>query len=262
MISLNMADSDKASAHYARRFRPRLWPTLAAFLLIPLFIAAGFWQWNKASLKAERQQELDARSAQAAMPVPHVLVSDAQQLHYRKVVARGHYETPFQILIDNRTYREQAGYHVITPLRLEGSDMRLLVNRGWVPALAEHRQVPAIATPGVMVEVSGTAVIPDGRFFTLGSGSESGNGQWPDVWQNLDLEHYRKLVDFPLQPIVIQLDPASPAGGFVRAWSRPDERRQINLGYALQWWGFAATTLVLWLVLNYRRAVHESRAQA
>jgi hypothetical protein len=30
------------------RFRPRLLPTLAALVLVPLFIAFGQWQWNKA----------------------------------------------------------------------------------------------------------------------------------------------------------------------------------------------------------------------
>jgi len=61
------------------------------------------------------------------------------------------------------------------------------------------------------------------------------------------------VVSFPLQPVVLQLDADSPAGGFVREWPRPDDRRQTNLGYALQWWSFAATTVVLWLLLNFRK---------
>lgn len=222
-------------------------------MLIPLFIAAGYWQWNKAALKTERQQQLDVRGTQPAVQIPLVQVSEPQTLHYRKIVARGHYEPQFQILIDNRTYREQAGYHVITPLRIEGSDIRLLVNRGWVPALAEHRLIPPIETPTGIVELVGTAVVPGARFFTLAKDSDQGKQEWQNVWQNLDLTRYAGTVDFPVQPVVVQLDPASQPGGFVREWSRPDDRRQVNLGYALQWWAFAATTFVLWLVLNIRR---------
>ena len=57
-----------ASGTQSRRsFRPALWPTLAAALLIALFLAAGNWQWNKAALKAERQQQLDSRGAQSSL---------------------------------------------------------------------------------------------------------------------------------------------------------------------------------------------------
>lgn len=267
-----MADSSKVNGNYARtsedaatppaqekghgkslrHFRPRLLPTLAAILLLPLFISAGQWQWNKATIKGNLQKDLDARGAEPSILIPSTLV-DPQSLRFRKIVARGHYEAQYQILIDNRIHREQAGYHVITPLKLEGSETRLLVNRGWVPALAEHHLVPQITTPTGIVEVSGTTVVPSSRFFTLGVDDVSNKSEWQSVWQNLDLGRFSKAVDFPLQPIVIELDAASTAGGFVREWRRPDERLETHLGYALQWWSFAATTVVLWLVVNFRR---------
>jgi len=233
-----------------RRFRPRLWPTLAAALLVPLFVAAGQWQWTKAAAKTARQQQLDARSAEPAIAMPGTPV-DAQSLRDRKVVARGRYEPEQQILIDNRIHHEHAGYHVVTPLHLEDSETRVLVNRGWVPAPADHRQLPRVETPLGFVEVRGTAVLPASRFFTLGA--DGTNSEWQSVWQNLDLARYERSVGFPIQPLVVELDAHSEAGGFVREWRRPDERIQTNLGYALQWWAFAATTAVLWLVVNFRR---------
>lgn len=257
-MSLNTAklrNSGKANADYApkaprRRFQPRFWPTLAAALLVALFVAAGQWQWNKATLKTTRQQQFDARGAEAAIALPGTR-ADPQALLYRRIVARGRYDVQQQILIDNRTYRGQAGYHVVTPLHLDGSELRVLVNRGWLPALADHRQVPQIATPSGEIEVSGTAVVPGTRFFTLGADSTSPG--WQSVWQNLDLARYAESVGFPIQPVVIELAPDNAAGGFVRAWNRPDERLQTNLNYAIQWWSFAATTVVLWLVVNFRK---------
>lgn len=234
----------------ARRFRPQLWPTLAVALLVPLFLAAGQWQWNKASLKSAQQQALDARAAEAALRMPATPVN-AEDMRFRRIVAQGHYEPARQILIDNMIHRQQAGYHVITPLRIEGSDMRLLINRGWVPALADHRQVPQIATPSGKVEIYGTAIVPGTRFFTLGE--DLPTAEWQSVWQNLDLQRYGQSVGFPVQPVVIQLDPDNGAGGFVREWRRPDERVQTHLNYAIQWWTFAATTLALWLVFSFRR---------
>lgn len=241
-----------------KSFSTTLWPTLGAALLIPLFLAAGQWQWNKAALKAERQQQLDARGAQSALAVPSTL-ADAETLNYRRLVALGRYEPQFQILIDNRTHNGQAGYHVITPLRVHGSEVRLLVNRGWIPAPADRRQLPAFDTLSDTVKLNGTAIIPPERFFTLGASSGAKEQAWQTVWQNLDLERYRRSVDFPIQSVVLQLDPSDTAdSGFVREWQRPDERRYINLGYALQWWGFAATTLTLWIALGWRRRAPKS----
>ncbi|MFZ2852626.1 MAG: SURF1 family protein [Rhodocyclaceae bacterium] len=260
---MNTADSSTESDDYARaagcaaiaripaarRFRPRLLPTLAAALLVPLFVAFGQWQWNKAGIKGERQALRDARSAEAPLQLPATPV-DAETLRYRRVVVRGSYEPAQQILIDNRIYREEAGYHVLTPLRIEGSQMRVLVNRGWIAALAEHHRLPEVATPDGVVEVSGMAVVPGTRFFTLG-GAKPGSAQ--RVWQNPDLPGYARTVGFPLQPVLIELAPESPAGGFARDWPRPDERRERHVGYALQWWGFALATLAIWIAVNFRR---------
>ncbi len=252
-----------ASGTQSRRsFRPALWPTLAAALLIALFLAAGNWQWNKAALKAERQQQLDSRGAQSSLAIPPTLVAP-ETLSYRKVVAQGYYEPQFQILIDNRTHNGQAGYHVVTPLRIEGSDIRLLVNRGWIPAPGDRQQVPLIETPAGIVQLGGMAIVPPALFFSLGSASENGNQEWQSIWQNLDLERYGKAVDFPIQPVVLQFDPqgavGDAGGGFVREWRRPDERRFVNVGYALQWWAFAATTFALWLVLSFRRSPRKTQ---
>ena len=235
-----------------RRFRPRWLPTLAAALLVPLFIAAGQWQWDKAAAKAARQQQLEVRAGEPAVQIP-AGPADAQALQYRRIAVRGHYEPQHQILIDNRTYRQQAGFHVVTPLRVEGSDIRLLVNRGWIPALAEHSRAPEVATPPGFVEVSGVAIIPASRFFTLQADNGEMGGTWQRVWQNLDLARYGEHVNFRVQPVVMQLDPASAAGGFVRDWVRPDDRRLTNLSYAFQWWGFAATTIALWCYFGFRR---------
>ena len=166
-MSLNIADSSKVSSNYARtehdvatspvsqedgsdsarRFRPRLLPTLAASLLLPLFIFAGNWQWNKATVKGNLQRQLDMRATEPAVQIPATRVDDPQSLRYRKVVAQGYYEPQHQVLIANRTLHERAGYHVITPLRLDGSEIRVLINRGWIPALAKYRDEPQVSTP-------------------------------------------------------------------------------------------------------------------
>lgn len=221
---------------------------LLVAVLVPLFVSLGNWQWQKAAAKESRQVLLDARAADAPVRLAATPV-DAESMRYRRVIVRGSFEPERQILIDNRVHRDQAGYHVVTPLRIEGSELRVLVNRGWVAAGPSRATLPGIATPQGSVELLATAVVPGTRFFTLGA-TPAGN-EWQAVWQNLDLARYRTQVDFPLQPVVLELDPASPAG-FVREWPRPDERIERHLGYAWQWYGFAAASVGIWLFFLLR----------
>lgn len=223
------------------RRRALLLGGLLQLLLLPAFIALGLWQWNKAEQKTALQAALDQRSAAPAIAMPSV-PADAAALRHHRVLLRGRYDASKQVLIDNRLYREQAGYHVITPLRLEGSDMHVLVNRGWLPAPADHSRPPDTAVPAGTVEITGIAALPPGRSFTLAPQPTSG---WEPVWQILDLERFRSAVDYPLQPLVVQLDPTAP-GGFVRDWPRPDERADRHRSYALQWFGFALASLGIW----------------
>jgi len=232
-----------------RRFRPSLWGGLLALGVAAGCLQLGNWQYGKAERKQVAQALLDQRSTDAPVSLGNTL-ADADSLRSRPVLIRGRFETERQFLVDNRVYREQAGYHVITPFHIDGGNMRVLVNRGWIPASARHADIPAVDTPSGPLELRGTAVIPGTRFFTLGG--DSSNGAWQPVWQNLDLARFVRLVPWPVQPVVVQLDAAAPAG-FVRDWPRPDERLERHLSYAYQWYGFAASSMLIWLALGWRR---------
>ena len=220
---------------------------LLAFLL-PAFVSLGLWQWRKAEAKTTLQAELDVRSSDAPVIMPNAPVA-SESLRYRRVILRGTYDAARQVLIDNRVHREQAGYHVITPLRLEGSTMHVLVNRGWLPAAADHRILPTAEVPAASIELTGIAVVPAQRFFNLAAQPTSG---WEPVWQNLDLARFSEVLPYPLQPVVIQLDASAP-GGYLREWPRPDERADRHRSYALQWFGFAVASLGIWAYLLWRR---------
>jgi surfeit locus 1 family protein len=124
--------------------------------------------------------------------------------------------------------------------------MRVLVNRGWVPALARTATCPR--SPPRRHVTHGIAVVPGSRFFTLGSEADSG---WQPVWQNLDLARFARLAGYPVQPVVLQL---APTPRRLRArLARPDDRKERHLSYALQWYGFAASAVLIWLALGWRR---------
>jgi surfeit locus 1 family protein len=227
-----------------------LWGGALVMLLVAGFVSLGLWQWNKYAHKTALQGELDERSRGAPVAMPH-RAADADFLRLRHVELAGEFDAARQILIDNRIdpATERAGYHVVTPLRLAGSDMRVLVNRGWVPANADRRILPEVAPPAGTVRLAGIAVVPPTKFFTLAAPPSS---QWQAVWQNLDLARYEATAPWPLQPVVVQLDADAPHG-YLRNWPRPDERADKHLSYALQWFGFAASSVAIWLYFLLRR---------
>jgi len=257
ILSMGEAPEGFGSGQYARaagsparasRRQVAIVGALVLSVLLPTFVSLGLWQWRKAEAKTALQAELDSRSHDAAIAMP-TTPADIDSLRHRRVSLRGSYDAARQVLIDNRLHQERAGYHVVTPLRLEGSNMHVLINRGWLPAPADHRIQPMAEVPAGVVELTGIVLPPASRFFNLAPQPTSG---WEPVWQNLDVARFQNAVDYPLQALVVQLDPESP-GGFLREWPRPDERADRHRSYALQWFGFAAASVGIWGYFLVRR---------
>ena len=108
--------------------------------------------------------------------------------------------------------------------------------------------------------------MPSKKIFTLESKSQqAGNTlesqSWQPVWQNMNMAQYKQVVPYQISDLVIKLDQASNAGGFVRNWQVPAERITTNLGYAYQWFGFALATLLIYLYMSISRVKPENQAE-
>ena len=237
------------SMHLPRRFHPRLIPSLVVAALLPLFLYLGYWQLQRAEEKRLMQAEYDTRAHGPAVQVER-REQRPDELQFYRVVAKGYYETDRQILIDNRVHQGRVGYHVITPLKLQDSEVRLLVNRGWIALGVDRSQLPAFETPTGLQQITGVATVPAEKYFTLAK-PEPG---WQRVWQNMDMARYSASVPFPVQPVVVLLDPADAAGGFTRDWSRLDAGISVHQGYAFQWFMLAAALFTIYLFMSLRRS--------
>jgi surfeit locus 1 family protein len=230
-----------------RRFRPTFLPGAAAFAAITLTLAMGNWQSRRAEEKLALGHSLDDAARRAALVLPPRPV-DAHDYEFARVSARGAYSARHTILLDNKVLHGIPGYQVLTPLNISGGDMYVLVNRGWVAAGARRDSLPQIRTPAGMEAVEGIALVPTSRILELDTNTEEGI-----VWQNLVLARYAKWSGLKLQPVVLQQTSAA-ADGLVRAWERPDTGVERHRGYALQWYALAATILIAYVVLSFRRA--------
>ncbi len=226
-------------------FRPRPIPTVAAALLIALTVGLGRWQVNRAEEKTARQALLDAREREAPVVLTG-MVPTADSLLYRHVLAAGAWISSGQVFVDNQIQGGRAGFHVVTPLRLEGSPAAVLVNRGWIARDRAYPQPPAVGVPEGPVRISGIASLPPARFLEL-----SGDGVAGQVFQNLSIDRYRGATGLEVLPFVVLAD--SPAPGLARVREVPRMGVEKHREYALTWFSLAATAFVLWIAMNLRR---------
>ena len=228
------------------QFAPTLWPTLAALFFFVLTLSLGNWQSGRADTKRALQARYDAAVREAPIHVGSALL-DRDSVLFRKLEVEGVFDDAHTILLDNRVLNGVAGYHVLTPLRIEGGALALLVNRGWVATGRSREQVPVPPTPAGKVRLEGMAVDPHTRYVELAPTTPQGR-----VWQNLDFARYAATSGLNLQPVLL-LQTSSLPDGLQRSWPRPDAGVDTHVSYAFQWYSLAATLAVLWLIMNVRR---------
>ena len=228
------------------QFAPTLWPTLAALFFFVLTLYLGNWQSGRADSKRALQARYDTAVEEGPIHVGGALL-DRDSVLYRKLEVEGVFDDSHTILLDNRVYQGVAGYHVLTPLRVEGGAAAILVNRGWVAAGPARERVPNPPVPQGTVKLEGMAVDPRTRYVELASTVTQGQ-----VWQNLDVARYAETSGLTLQPVLL-LQTSAAADGLRRDWPRPDTGVATHVGYAFQWYSLATTLAVLWLVMNVKR---------
>ena len=232
------------------RFSPTLWPTLAALVTVLLTGWLGHWQTNRAEEKQALQDRLDGLANQTRSRMPPLLVK-ADEFTQRKVEVFGVFLNEKTIFIDNRVYRKRPGYHVITPLRINGSDILVAINRGWAAADPRREILPKVPELIGTQAVQGIAVKPLARVYELSHENVVG-----PVKQNIALDRLLAEWGMALQPVVLQ-QTNDTGDGLVRDWPRPDTGADTHRAYALQWYVMAAVGLILWLSLNLRKT-HDS----
>ncbi len=228
------------------QFAPTLWPTLAALVFLVLTLWLGNWQSERADYKRTLQARYDQAEREPAIHVGNTLL-DRDSILHRRLEAQGVFDDAHTILLDNKVLDGVAGYHVLTPIRIEGGDRYLLVNRGWMAVGRSRDRVNLPPAPAEGVRVEGMAVDPRSRYIELAPTEPRGR-----VWQNLDFERYAASTGLNLQPVLL-LQTSEEQDGLMRSWPRPDSGVDTHVSYAFQWYSLATTLVVLWLVLNVKR---------
>jgi len=219
---------------------------LATLLGVAVTASMGQWQLRRA---AQKQALVDARAAQAALaPIDGQSLGQAgdsaanrQGLLHRAVQLQGQWLPQHSIYLDNRQMQGRTGFYLLTPLRLQGSDAVILVQRGWVPRNFQDRSaLPPVVTPTGVVSLQGHLAPWPSRMYDFGA-IETG-----PLRQNLDFDAFRRDTGLPLLELSVQQSGA-PSDGLLRDWPVVASGVEKHHGYAFQWFALCALIALLYV---------------
>ena len=226
---------------YSLALRPVATAAMAAAVL--LCVLLGNWQLGRATAKRLIDEEFSRAETALLLPPASIAVP-----RYQRVTANGSYDTDHQFLLDNMSEAGQAGVHVLTPLLLSDGNA-VLVDRGWVPFGTTRDSLPDVAVPATPRTVAGRLDELPRPGIELAA--PAGN-RWPRLTSFPEMYELANQLGRDLHPQLILLDPREP-DGFMRNWQVPGTTYVRHLGYAIQWFAFAATAIAIWLAQSLRR---------
>ena len=218
---------------------------MLGILISGLFVALGNWQLARANEKSEALERFNSRGQSPAMNLAKFNVTDIAGVVGRSAFANGGYRAGTTVLLDNQSLGNRIGYLVYTAYRIADTDQHILVNRGWVAALADPRQIPDLGPEPVASAVSGRLSNPPSVGIRL-RGSEIAEPMDESVWrvQRIDFLTLANLFDLKIIGSTLLLDNAMP-NGFIRNWTPPGTDQARHLGYAFQWFALALALFVI-----------------
>ncbi len=263
------------------KFSPTLIPTLATIVLVGLFVSLGNWQLNRAEYKQIEQNKRALNMkliATAIKPTANCVKKqlnekndDDRQLKSleeaclkemlgRKTVTRGRFDTAHEAVLSYQKYKGQPGFLVLTPFIIEGTEVRLLVLRGWIAqsytrGFTKLPEIPKsekgkILLYGVVDKIQTVKQLsnkPDGRFVN----------QWPKILNYASLDWYSKQLKSKFMVYVVKQN-FQNAPGLIVDWKEFSIQREYmtperHSGYAFMWLSMALVLLVLYGSLNLSR---------
>ncbi len=233
---------------------------LLAVTVVVSFTFFGFWQLQRLDRRMAANEVAAARWSAEPTGLDEALaaasegaaagVDPASALRDRRVTVVGTYEPEDEVLRRPVSRDGSPGYHVVTPLRLEGDaeGRRLWVERGWVPDAWSEVPVLQAPPPSGRVGVTGwlrATTAPPENWIAAIAPRDPPSGRLGTV-AYLDPARLADQVAGPLVPAVLWLEAHDPPSS--AAWplapERPVASAGPHLGYAIQWFAFALITLI------------------
>jgi surfeit locus 1 family protein len=235
---------------------------LAGFFLLVAIVCArmGIWQLDRLQQRRARNAELESR---LALPVTTFPPGQAiLEPSFRTYTVTGEFDPLHAILLKNQPLDEQAGYHLLVPLLFEDGTPALLVDRGWLPNDLGLQSEPAILAAQLTDNATVTGVLLPSQeqpAMSILGDQIPATGEPPLLaWRLVDLEGIARQLPYDLYPLYLaQTGPPVQSGGFPIPTFEPDLSDGPHVSYAIQWFAFAAISLVGGAALLRRQRASE-----
>lgn len=225
--------------------RKWLFPTLFVLAGTTLCIRLGIWQLDRLEQRRAFNLQFESMRAMPALDLNQELHGNISQMEWRAVEVQGEYDFENQVALRNQYNGSEYGYHLLTPLLLDGQ--AVLVDRGWIPAEgnSSSRDWRKYDEAGV-VHLTGQVRLGQTKP-AIGGVADAlpEDGSRLEIWSNANLEQIARQMPYPVLPVYIQpdvdnndADPPIPFQPVIEVTEGP------HFGYALQWFTFATILLV------------------
>ena len=230
-----------------------LLPSIVALVVVALTVSLGNWQTRRAEEKRLLQVERDQAALQPPVVIDARALSAPAALVGRRAIADGRFLEEHSVFIDNRSYRGRAGFHVLTPFRLEGSSAVVLVLRGWVPSdPAARSRLPTLVESQSALRIEALVQRDLDQVLELTKAPAPGPGE--RLWQNASVDSMSRWSGLTLPPVVLRqtAEVGSQTATLVRDWPSPGAGVDKHRAYAFQWYSMAVLVICLWLIYSWR----------
>jgi surfeit locus 1 family protein len=245
----------------AHALRGLILPGVLSVMALAVLISLGNWQMQRLAWKENLIATVSERNRQTPQPLPPAsewTKLDLDQFEYRAFAAGGrfHHDKEVQVytaLSEPKGSFSGAGYWVLTPFEVDGGGV-VIVNRGFVP---QDLKNPASRPEGQVsgqVRVTGLLRQPEQtNYFT------PANDPVRNAWYRREPADIARAFDLRnVAPFMLD------ATGEYRLdmLPQPNETKvsfiNNHLGYALTWYGLAATLIGVFSTFAWQR-LHASR---
>jgi len=217
--------------------------TLLVVIAMGVCVRLGIWQLDRLEKRRAFNQRVSAQLAQPTLELTAgAATQDLSGMEYRSVIVRGQYNHAHQVALRNQVWGNQPGVHLLTPLKIEGSDDYILVNRGWVPVddfassdWSDYNEPGTVEVNG-MIRASQSRPDYGGR-----TDPTPAPGEGPLThWNFANVERISDQAPFALLPVYVQQAP-DPAWRELpnRSFPELELTEGPHQSYAMQWFSFA-----------------------
>jgi surfeit locus 1 family protein len=216
------------------------WFIVASIVVIAAsFIRLGTWQLDRASEKIALQTAMQQEEKKETINIENIVLTKEGTTPNLHVTLEGEYINEKSFLLVPQSYNGQLGFGVITPFRLQNSGQVVLVDRGWV-TLASGAKLNFGLVAGIRQLTAQIHLRPN----PPGSVERPDSSSWPVQIRRLDVDVISEILGEDLFPYPVRLNENQP-GVLIRHWTAVTANSDANISYAIQWFVFAATIIIV-----------------